>query len=592
VHRRSDAADPPPSGLPPLVADAEAGMRERSPLALLMMASGLIEVATPRPTDSWGGGRVARTDGPAIFESFAMSGWPGMAALAVAVATLHTDELLAARLRNLAAPNLGSGPTWLSTMGRIEVTDSVVLSDPLGDGENVVVSWTWPGGEAGTMVVYIDHNMGTIVKDAFALAKGASAVATTFERMGDRHIVRQPINAADARARIAEAIAHGERTVPPLQTDTWPTCRPVVEWLLRHMPEGGNGYDRPDWPSSRREQLLDEFVASSFGQIAQLTPAQVRGLAEPLVWFACDFGPGDPLRWSPVAVEIVLTDWYPRKVFGRPLAELRLLPDVLAGLVRFAHADRKIPADLTDDTLTAVGEWTDEFIRAIGRPGRSPFANATRLARVAAGFDPDTFDDDIFDEEVDDATFVSNAVDQLEAGMIQLVGGRAAYDTLDDAPLGDIPFDWNRIPTELTDAVGETLAHLDRWSIELFDPEVRTISRGVLAAVIAADPSVFKRSARTDALAAAILGFLLPRLMRVVPPNERRDIPWRVFTQKDLAQAVGVSASTIGNRAKTVSNVLEAAEIAWPSILHSIQRRDALRTKQLVADWRSGSTGL
>jgi hypothetical protein len=235
--------------------------------------------------------------------------------------------------------------------------------------------------------------------------------------------------------------------------------------------------------------------------------------------------------------------------------------------------------------LTAVQEWRDEFVTAIGRPGRSRVANATRLARVAAGFDPDTFDED--EDEVDDATFVANAVDELEARVIQFVGGRTAYDTLDDTPLGDIPFEWIRIPMSLLDAVGETLAHIDRWSIELFDAEVRTIARRVLAGVIEADPSVFKRSPRTDALAAAILGFLLRRLTRGLPAKERREISWKVFTQKDLAQAVGVSASTISSRAKTVANVLEDAEIAWPSILHSIERREALRTKQLVMNWRS-----
>ncbi|MEO8692950.1 MAG: hypothetical protein ABI658_05500 [Acidimicrobiales bacterium] len=571
------------------MADADASIRERSPLALLLMASSLVEIATPRPLDSWGGRRAARPDSQSLFESFAVSGWPSMAALAIAVAMLQSDEVLSLRLRNAAEPHVESRPSWLSTMARIEITDTVVHSDPLGDGENVMLSWRWPDGSEATLVLYVDHNMGTIVKDAFAMAEGAPEVAALFDQLGDRHITRKPIAASVARARIAEAIANTDRMVPPIETDTWPTSRPLVEWLLRHLPEGGTGYARPDWSGTSRDRLVDEFVASAFGDIAGLTRTQVRELVDPLVWFACDYGPGDPLRWSPVSVEIVLTDWYPRKVFNAPLADLRLLPRVLAGFVRFSHARRDIPVDLTDDTLAAIEHWTQAFVGAISRPGRSPFDNAARLARLAAGFDDDEFDDDEFDddEDLDDAEFMSRAVDELETRVLELVGGRAAYDALDDAPLGDVAFDWSQIPPDLVGAVEETLSHLDQWAADLFDVEVRTIARSVLAGVIAADPSVFKRSPRTDALAAAILGFLLTRLTGRLSAKARRQFPWKLFTQKELANAVGVSASTVGSRAKTIANVVARVDIAWPSILHSMQRREALQTKQLVTEWRS-----
>jgi hypothetical protein len=168
--------------------------------------------------------------------------------------------------------------------------------------------------------------------------------------------------------------------VPPFETDTWPVCRPMLEWLLRHLPVGGTGYARPEWPEASREQLLNDFVASPFGVVDGLDRDQARELADPLVWFGCDFGPGDPLRWSPVSVEIMLADWYPRKVFGVPAGQLRRLPDVLKGFVRFSHGRKHIAAELTDDTLAAVERWSDEFMAAIARPGRSPSANAVRLA--------------------------------------------------------------------------------------------------------------------------------------------------------------------------------------------------------------------
>lgn len=200
-----------------------------------------------------------------------------------------------------------------------------------------MISWRWPWGGAATAIVYIDHNMGTAVKDAFVVPDDADAVAASYRRLGDAHTSLMPIDPADARARITQAIAVGEHMVPPFETESWPNCRPMIDWLLRQLPASGTSYVRPEWSQSKRDRLLDQFISSPFGGVAGLTGEQVRGLAEPLVWFACDYGAGDPLRWGPVAVEIVLCDWYPRRVFGTPIDELRLLPEVLAAFAGFAQ---------------------------------------------------------------------------------------------------------------------------------------------------------------------------------------------------------------------------------------------------------------
>ncbi len=534
----------------------------------MAMASGLIEATTPRPLDDWTGGGDERPDGPSTFLSFGASEWPAMGALALAVAALHPDELLVARLRrSVDADVLVRGPSWLASIADISVTGTLMQTDPLRDGENLMISWDWSTG-SGTAVVYVDHNMGTIVKDAFALPEDGEAVLAHFGSIGAQHMVVEPIDPADARARILEALDAGDHTMPPLQTDTWPASRPMVEWLVRHLPSGGTGYVGPEWSSDERDELVDEFLASPFGTVKGLTEAQVGDLADPLVWFACDYGPGDPLRWSPVSVEIVLADWYPRKVLARS-DELRRLPDVVAGFVRFAHQRKGIPADITTDTLAAVERWRDDFLRAIGSIE-----------------DRDDLDGDwLHDEDEDDEAFMERALAEVEAAVVQLVGGRENYEALDDEPLGDVPFDWSRVPPEIREPTAETLEHLDRWSGELFDAEVRTIARVLLAGVVAADPSVFKRSDRTDGLAAACLWFLVQRLTGRFSAAERREMPWKVLTQKDLAAATGVSASSIGGRARTIANVVDRADIDWPSYLHSTQRQEALRTRELVASW-------
>ena len=122
----------------------------------------------------------------------------------------------------------------------------------------------------------------------------------------DPDVAFTDLDPADARARITEAIELGAITVPPLETDTWPACRPLVEWMVGLLPDGGTGYVRPEWPDEARQALAERFFASPFG--AGLDDADRRGLLESLVWFGADYGPGDPLRWSPVAVEMLMAD--------------------------------------------------------------------------------------------------------------------------------------------------------------------------------------------------------------------------------------------------------------------------------------------
>ncbi len=447
-------------GPPPFVDDVALLLREPSPFELMARASVLIEVTTPRPLDRMPGNDVDRPDARTTFESFVGTGWTEMDALALAVAAMHPDAVLAKRLRSAVDPfAMARFPRWVGRMGDIEITGTHVQTDILGDGENVIVSWRWPDGAASTAFVYVDHNMGTLVKDAFVIPEEHGAV---FDRLVEIDPDAAPTEAVDpavARARIEQAIAHGERSYPPFQTDSWPSSRPMIEWVIGHLPAGGEGYDRPEWSEDERAALLDDFVAAPSGHVEGLDEEQVRELADPLIWFGCDYGPGDPLRWSPVSVEIVLVDLYPRKVLGLDDDLMVRVPDVLAGFVRFAHERKGIPTHRTDDTLEAVERWRPEFLEAVAVPNRSREANAATIARIAAGLEPlesfDVFDDldDMGDEgdqwwgPGDDDGMIEQAIADAESELVEFVGGRAAYESVTDDPLGDVAFEWSGILT-------------------------------------------------------------------------------------------------------------------------------------------------
>lgn len=191
-----------------------------------------------------------------------------------------------------------------------------------------------------TAVIYIDHNLGTVVKDAFPAPSPVSDVVGSMrEAMDDPDVRFADIGLADARARVAPAIESGAITFPPFETETWPASRPLIEWLLRLLPEGGTGYVRPVWSKAAKKKLANRFFSSPFGR--PLEDGDHRDLLDHLLWFGTDYGPGDPLRWSPVAVEILLADWIPRKIVADP-GYLNKAPALLRAFIRFCHAEREI----------------------------------------------------------------------------------------------------------------------------------------------------------------------------------------------------------------------------------------------------------
>jgi hypothetical protein len=215
-----------------------------------------------------------------------------------------------------------------------------------------------------------------------------------------------------------------------------------------------------------------------------------------LLWFGTDYGPGDPLHWSPVAVELLLADWIPRKIVA-DAGYLSKAPDLLRAFIRFAHQERGIREALTAETLAAVDKWEPVYQRTI----RSPRPQGPDAILASLGLlDPDgpwsmPYEDVLSPEEVKELV-----LDQLR----QSVGGDEALATLGDSPLPDEPFLWEGIPADIRDRVGEIVGMCDRCCEELLDVEYRTACRRFLSIAASGDPEVFRRKARSNTAAAGV----------------------------------------------------------------------------------------
>ena len=571
-HRRPSYDDPDP--VPEFVAGIRPLLAAPTTFSLLLQASGLVEIVTDRPLDRLGSDRLGRVDGPDFLGSLIGSRWPELVVLGKAMAILLPDRPIVRTLRSQPLPP--GSPAWASTMDLIEVTGTFVQADPFGDGDNLWACVRWPDGSEATTIMFVDHNMGSKLKDAFLIPGGADDVLATMHDVSDDVVEVTAIEPADLRARVEWSIERTERTVPAVETETWPNCRPLVEWILGHLPSGGQAWEFADWSQQQRTALVDDFIGSQFAQQCPLLADQVASIVESFVSHGCDDGSGDPLRWSPIVVEIVLVDWFPRKVYGLSQTEIDAVPTILERFVSYAHERCGVDAQATNETLSAIVVWEDDFFEAMADDDAKDDSDDSPLLRALLG---DQLDDDWMDK----------VTDELEQRVIELVGGRDAYDTLDNEPLGDVAFDWSVVPDDMTELTGDTLEFLDQWSMEHFDAEVRSIARVTLAGIVTNDPSVFKRSARTDVLAAAILGYQIRRLTERFDRKERGAFGWTATTVSPFATAVGLTPATVGARVKTIMNVLDDAEFDWSKYLHSSQRRTALESKQRIAEYRAAS---
>lgn len=462
-------------------------LRDDHPFSLLALASSLLAVFDPRDRDPFGRrlGRRPQVDGEEFVASLLDIRRRETSALLAAIAAMSPDEVLTARIRRQLDRRDDHLPGWVMALAaaKAEAYRTVEMVHILGDGDNVMVALCLPTGHELSVVVYIDHNLGTLVKDAFVVPEPLDGLVEFMrEKSGDDpDTAWNDIDPADARARITAAIEVAAMTVPTFETDTWPACRPLVEWTARLLPPGGQGYTRPQWDATDLDALTVRFLTSPFA----IDDEDHADLLELVLRFATDYGPGDPLRWSPVAVEILLADWFPRKVVA-DAGYLAKLPDLLRAFVRFCHAERGLRRALTEETLAAVDRFEPEYQRTIGsRRPQGPDALLAALGLLRRDDPPD---------------YRHMMLDTLR----RAVGGEHALDGLDAQSLPDEPFAWDGIPADIHAAVAEVLTSCDRCCDEMLDVEFRTACRRVLARVASAGPEVFRRRVKAETSAAAV----------------------------------------------------------------------------------------
>ena len=493
-----------------------------------------------------------------LLDWMAAVGEPEAAALALVMAHLADDELVRARTLRAVGARSFLLPRWLHELSQLEVMAAEQITDPLRDSHNVIVQARL-GGHVLTAVTLVDFNLGTIVKDNFFTDQPLESFNALWrEQDAEAHSGIEPLSAADARARLADAVEIGARTWPAVDTEDWPRTRPLLEWVLRQMPSGGVGFGRAEWSEQDQKRLVDRFLASPYA--ADLDRLDDPSIAGDLVWYRTDYGFGDPLRWSVTAAEILMLDWYPRKIVADQ-DYLARMPTVLRRFIQFGHAEAGLDENLTTETLQAVDAFEPDYRDAVSRPRRQgPEALLERMGVL----DPLAHDDDLVDE------------DDLKAfmrGMLaELVGGEQQLDTLTTDPLPDEPFDEHGVPADVHDRVAATLALCDDCCTELLDTEHRTAVRRLLHDAAVRDPQSFGGRAKPRTAAAALC-WLVGRA------NE--SVGYGGLQTQELMGWFGLKSPPVA-RANSIRRALGLDRLTWPGALGSARYLTAARRTALV----------
>ena len=195
----------------------------------------------------------------------------------------------------------------------------------------------------------------------------------------------EQIDPGVAAGLIRAAIAHTDTTWdPPVGDDFWSgRAQPLLR--AGQTPGAVDPPEPTELSSEERDRLRDEFLASPEGRefAADGDEAWVASL---VIDFCAGYTDGDPLRWSPVVVELFMTDWIPRKVLATPEL-LDRLPGALDAWVRFAARRRGIPDWAANQTRGSIVNWVEEMVKAALDPAAGGPSKQFLLAAKAAGVD-------------------------------------------------------------------------------------------------------------------------------------------------------------------------------------------------------------
>lgn len=377
-------------------------LRAGSPLAVEVWGSGLLAVwdGLPGPSTSGPGGddSPAGAFTEALIRRAQELGTPDAMAVLAAVAAVAPSRA-ATRARTAAAALEQAGvpaPEWAAVAGSAVPTEAWIGTDVYGDQEIVIVGFAYPGlaGDPGhSICVLVDHTEGGVARDAYPAAPLDQTLARWREAEADGISLR-PATLPEVAARLADALLATDFGAPDssAEAQAGPDAerRSLVEMrallttrLAALPPAAAVGVEELD--ADGRDWLVAEFLGSPEAAGLLSEPAAVT-VCHSLIAYRCDYGDGDPLRWSPTLAGLCLLDHFPVRV-GLDAPDVALVPDVLAAWVAFAARRRHLPEAALARILDVVDSCREDFPVVMADAARYSPAKRAAMSLLAQGID-------------------------------------------------------------------------------------------------------------------------------------------------------------------------------------------------------------
>ena len=329
-------------------------LRSREPMDLLALVSGLVAILDPRSAGAFETSGEAQPQQRELVDALIGQSSVESTAVLTVMKTLIADDLLRSRISRELLGRRHQLPPWLPALEHATLDEEVWrITYALGDDDVYLCGLRLPTGYGITAVIYVDILQGGVVDDVQIAPEPLDELLPEIRAGLDQDRSIDRFDPATARVILSAAVELGSDTTESPESESWPMSRPVIEWMLRMLPAGGTAPAGAEWSERDTARLADAFFASPYG--ADLADHDHRGLLQNLLWYGTQYGIGDPLRWSESAAQILLLDWFPRKVLAEP-DFLVQLPDLLRAYVRFAHDRSGIRAGLTDLVLARIDE--------------------------------------------------------------------------------------------------------------------------------------------------------------------------------------------------------------------------------------------
>ena len=268
-------------------------------------------------------------------------------------------------------------PDWFDTVGTARFERAWVATDSFDDQDFLVGRFSYRGEAAHDLCVLVDHNILHIAKD-IGLAPGAVDLRSSWEAQEGIRIV--DLDAQAYSDRLSDSLDSLEHVWEPPVTDELRSLLPLVGKRLMDLPSP-RPIERKLMSQTARDKLYTRFRRSDPGRELGRDTSLVRALID---YGADQFD--DALHWSPIVVELMLTDWFPRK-YTLDDADIERLPIVLRAWLRFTGTERGLSDSAITEMVAAVEEFEPVYRKGMHDPTRAGPAKSIATLMVSEGVD-------------------------------------------------------------------------------------------------------------------------------------------------------------------------------------------------------------